>query len=103
MKTPDGGVVSEMNAQQLLQESPSFRRTVVLMVLIAILLFDWQPDSRLLSTPAQRREEDRPLPEDESELGSPAARPLRSAHLEPVPRRLPGVRQAARRRPGRHG
>lgn len=92
-----------MNSQLLLQESVSFRRTVVMMVLIAILLFDWQPDSRLLSAPAHRREEDRPLPEDGSELGTPAARPLRSAHLEPVPRPLPGVRQAARRRPGRHG
>ena len=92
-----------MNPQLLLQESPSFRRTVVLMVLIAILLFDWQPDSRLLGTPAHRREEERPLPEDGSAVGAQAARPLRSAHLEAEPRRLPGVRQAARRRPGRHG
>jgi len=92
-----------MNAQLLLQESPSFRRTVVMMVLIAILLFDWPPDSRLLSAPAQRRGEDRPLPEDESGLASQAARPPRSAHLEPAPRPLPGVRQAARRRPGRRG
>ncbi|WNG40643.1 hypothetical protein F0U60_48325 [Archangium minus] len=92
-----------MNPQLLLQDSPSFRRTVVMMVLIAILLFDWQPDSRLLSTPAQRREEDRPLPEDGSEVGSQAARPLRSAHLEAVARPLPGGRQAARRRPGRRG
>jgi hypothetical protein len=92
-----------MNPQLLLQESPSFRRTVVLMVLIAILLFDWQPDSRLLSAPAQRREEDRPLPEDGSEVGTPAARTPRAAHLEGPLRPLPGVRQAARRRPGRHG
>ncbi|MCY1074315.1 hypothetical protein [Archangium lansingense] len=92
-----------MNPQLLLQDSPSFRRTVVLMVLIAILLFDWQPDSRLLSKPAQRREEDRPLPEDGNAVGAQAARPLRSAHLDAVVRPLPGVRQAARRRPGRHG
>ncbi|WP_143196119.1 hypothetical protein [Archangium sp. Cb G35] len=92
-----------MNPQLLLQESPSFRRTVVLMVLISILLFDWQPGSRLLSAPAQRREEERPLPEDGSELGTPAARTPRAAHLESPPRPLPGVRQAARRRPGRHG
>ncbi|HYO74249.1 MAG TPA: hypothetical protein VEU33_50070 [Archangium sp.] len=56
--------------QTLLQDSPSFRRTVVMMVLISILLFDWQPDSRLLSAPAQRREEDRPLPEDGREVGT---------------------------------
>ena len=92
-----------MNPQLLLQESPSFRRTVVTMVLIAILLFDWQPDSRLLSAPAQRREEDRPLPEDGSEVGTPAARTPRAAHLDSPPRPLPGVRQAARRRPGRLG
>ncbi|HEX5752836.1 MAG TPA: hypothetical protein VFZ09_41915 [Archangium sp.] len=89
--------------QTLLQDSPSFRRTVVLMVLISILLLDWQPDSRLLSAPAQRREQDRPLPEDGSELGTPAARTPRAAHLESPPRPLPGVRQAARRRSGRHG
>ncbi|HYO52176.1 hypothetical protein [Archangium sp.] len=89
--------------QTLLQDSPSFRRTVVLMVLISILLFHWEPDVRLLSAPVQRREEDRPLPEGGDELGSQAARPLRSAHLEGPPRPLPGVRQAARRRPGRRG
>ncbi len=89
--------------QTLLQDSPSFRRTVVMMVLISILLFDWQPDSRLLSAPAQRREEDRPLPEDGSEVGTPAARTPRTAHLEAVTRPLPGVRQAARRRSLRRG
>ena len=92
-----------MNSQLLLQESPAFRRTVVMMVLIAILLFDWQPDSRLLSAPAQRREEDRPLPEDGSEVGTPAARTPRAAHLEDPLRPLPGVRQAARRRTVRRG
>lgn len=93
-----------MNPQLLLQESASFRRTVVMMVLIAILLFDWQPDSRLLSAPARRREDDRPLPEDGTEVATPAARTPRAAHLvESSPRPLPGVRQAARRRPGRHG
>jgi hypothetical protein len=92
-----------MNPQLLLQESPSFRRTVVTMVLIAILLFDWQPDARLLSPPAQRREADRPLPEDGSGLSAQAARPLHSAHLEGSPRPLPGVRQSARRRPSRRG
>ncbi len=92
-----------MNSQLLLQESPSFRRTVVTMVLIAILLFDWQPDARLLSPPAQRREADDSLPEDGSGLSSQSARPLRSAHLESPPRPLPGVRQSARRRPGRRG
>ena len=92
-----------MNPQLLFQESASFRRTVVMMVLIAILLFDWQPDSRLLSAPAQRREEDRSLPEDGSEVATPAARTPRAAHLESSPRPLPGVRQAARRRSGRHG
>jgi hypothetical protein len=90
-----------MNPEMLLQESPSFRRTVVTMVLIAILLFDWQPDSRLLSPPAQRREDDRPLPEDGGEVRPQVARPLRSAHLEGLARPLPGGRQAARRRPGR--
>lgn len=92
-----------MNPQWLLQESASFRRTVVLMVLIAILLFHWEPDPRLLGAPAHRREEERPLPEDGSEVGAQAARPLRPAHLEGVARPLPGVRQAARRRPGRRG
>jgi hypothetical protein len=90
-----------MDSETLLQESPSFRRTVVTMVLIAILLFDWQPDSRLLSTPAQRREADGPLPEHGGELKPQVARPLRSAHLEGHARPLPGGRQAARRRPGR--
>ena len=87
-----------MTPQVLFQQSPSFRRTVVLMVLIAILLFDWQPDSRLLSAPAQWREEDRPLPEDGHDVESQAARPLRAAHADLAARRLPGVRQAARRR-----
>lgn len=89
-----------MNERLPFQESPSFRRTVVLMVLIAILLFDWQPDSRLLSAPAHRREEDRPLPEDGNEVSTPAARPPRTAQLDAVIRRLPGARQAARRRHG---
>jgi hypothetical protein len=92
-----------MNPRMLLQESPSFRRTVVMMVLISILLFDWQPDPHLLSAPAQRREDDRPLPEEGSEVNPRAARPLHSAHLEGPDRPLPGVRQAARRRPGRRG
>ncbi len=92
-----------MNPQLLLQESPSFRRTVVTMVLISLLLFDWRPDARLLSPPALRREGERPLPEDGRELRPQAARPLRSAHLEGPPRPLPGVRQSARRRPGRRG
>jgi hypothetical protein len=92
-----------MTPQLLLQESASFRRMVVLVVLIAILLFNWQPDPRLLSAPAQRREDDRRLPREGSEMDLRAARPLRSAHLEGPPRPLPGVRQAARRRPGRRG
>jgi hypothetical protein len=92
-----------MNSQLLFQESASFRRTVVLMVLISILLFHWEPDARLLSAPAQRRESDGPLPEDGGEVGTQAARAPHSAHLEATPRRLPGPRQSARRRPGRHG
>ena len=84
-----------MNARLLFLESPAFRRTVVMVVLIAILLFDWQPDSRLLSAPAHRREEERPLPEDGSGVATPAARPVRAWASS---RRLPGARQAARRR-----
>ena len=87
-----------MTPQALFQESASFRRTVVLMVLIAILLFDWQPDPRLLSAPAQWREEERPLPEDGHDVESQAARPPRAGVADGVARRLPGVRQAARRR-----
>jgi len=78
--------------------SPSLRRMVVLMVLLAILVFDWRPDSRLLSEPAHRREEERPLPEDTGSVASQAARSPRSAHLETGRQRLPGLRQAARRR-----
>jgi hypothetical protein len=92
-----------MNSQLLFQESASFRRTVVLMVLISILLFHWEPDARLLSAPAQRRESDGPLPEDGGEVGTQAARAPHSAHLDASPRRLPGPRQSARRRPGRYG
>jgi len=77
-----------MNPETLLQESPSFRRTVVTMVLIAILLFDWQPDARLLSPPEQRREDDRPLPEDGGEVRPQVARPLRSPHLEGLAARV---------------
>jgi hypothetical protein len=79
-------------------ESAAFRRTVVLMVLIALLLFDWQPDARLLSAPAHRREQDSPLPEDGHDVASLAARPPRTGSSEGTARRLPGVRQAARRR-----
>ncbi len=92
-----------MNSQLLFQESASFRRTVVLMVLISILLFHWEPDARLLSAPAQRRESDGALPEDGSEVGTQAARSPHAAHLDASPQRLPGPRQSARRRPGRHG
>ena len=90
--------MTRMNLSPSLLESASFRRTVVLMVLIAILLFDWQPDARLLSAPAQRREQDRPLPEDGHDVESQAARPPRMIHADSAARRLPGVRQAARRR-----
>ncbi|HSP78291.1 MAG TPA: hypothetical protein VLQ93_07165 [Myxococcaceae bacterium] len=89
-----------MNLQMLLQESASFRRTVVLVVLLAILLLDWQPDPRLLVMPAQQRRDDRPLPEPGEVAPS---RPLRPAHLDGRERPLPGPRQAARRRPGRRG
>ncbi|ATB29074.1 hypothetical protein [Melittangium boletus] len=82
--------------------SPSLRRLVVLMVLIAILVLDWRPDSRLLSEPAHRREEDRPLPEDAGGVATPAARSPRSAHLDTRRQRLPGQRQAARRRHSLH-
>jgi hypothetical protein len=92
-----------MNAQMLLQNSASFRRTVVLMVLISLLLFNWQPDPHLLGAPVRRREDDRPLPEEGSVTHPQAVRPPRSAHLDGPPRPLPGVRQAARRRPGRRG
>jgi hypothetical protein len=92
-----------MTPHPLFQESASLRRTVVMMVLIAILLFNWQPDPRLLGAPALRREEDSPLPEDADGVETHAARPLRSAHLHETGRQLPGSRQAARRRPGRRG
>jgi hypothetical protein len=86
-----------MNPRMLLQESASFRRTVVLMALLSILLFDWKPDPRLMSAPARQRPDDRPLPEP----GEVAPSVLRPAHLEGRTRPLPGARQAARRRPGR--
>jgi len=89
-----------MNAQMLLQESASFRRTVVLLVLLAMLLLDWRPDLRLLAAPAPQRRDDRPLPEPGEVAPS---RPLRPAHLDGRVRPLPGPRRAARRRPGRRG
>jgi hypothetical protein len=89
-----------MSLQTLLQDSASFRRLVVLMVLIAILLFDWQPEPRLLARPSPQRKDDRPLP-GPHEAGPRLARPGRSVHFE-ASRPLPGARQAARRRPGRH-
>jgi hypothetical protein len=92
-----------MNPHPIFEESAPLRRTVVLSVLIALLLFNWQPDPRLLGAPALRREEDRPLPEDSDGVETHAARPPRSAHLEAAGRQLPGGRQAARRRAGRRG
>ncbi len=83
------------------EEAASLRRTVVLMVLIAILLFNWQPDPRLLGPPALRREEDRPLPEDPEGVETLAARTPRAAHADEGGAPLPGHRQAARRRGGR--
>ncbi|WP_434384339.1 hypothetical protein [Melittangium boletus] len=74
--------------------SPSLRRLVVVLVLIALLVFDWHPDARLLSEPARRRQEDRPLPEDPEGVATPAARATRA-----LPQRATrGPRQAARRR-----
>jgi hypothetical protein len=88
--------VSETSPQTLLRESPPFRRTVVMMVLIAILLFDWQPDARLLPPPARRREHDEPipLPDLNADLSPRGARTGRQEAKRP----LPGARQAARRR-----
>lgn len=86
----------ETTPQESLPSAPSFRRTVVLMVLIAILLFDWQPDAALLPTPERRREHDPyPLPDP-----GPGV-PLRGARRNrgEISRPLPGGRQAARRRP----
>jgi hypothetical protein len=85
-----------MTSQTLLRESPPLRRTVVMMVLIAILLFDWQPDARFLPPPERRRAHDEPtpLPELTPDLGPRAARATRAE----APRPLPGARQSARRR-----
>jgi hypothetical protein len=85
-----------MNAQTLLQDAPSLRRTVVLAVLISVLLFNWQPDAELLGKAAPQRKDDRPLPEPgEPEPQLSHGRP---AHAQERSRPLPGPRQAARRR-----
>jgi hypothetical protein len=93
----------QMNLQTLLQDSSSLRRMVVLVVLIAILLFHWQPAPGLRAAPVPRREDDRPLPPGRSGAGLRGERPARPAHRVGSARPLPGVRQAARRRPGRRG
>ncbi len=73
----------------------SLRRALIVAVLLAVLLFGWQPSARPLTRPPQRRETDRPLP-DPGGVRLWAARTSRSTHL--ASRALPAPRQAARRR-----
>ena len=82
----------------LLAESPALRRLVVVTALIAVLLFDWQPDSHLLSQPAQRRAAEGTLPEDTGNVASHAARTPRAVLGEARRRRAEPPRPAARRR-----
>lgn len=75
-------------------DSAALRRALILLVLLAVLLFGWQPSVEPLSKPPQRRETDRPLP-DPSGVSLRAARASRAPVLG---RRPPAPRQAARRR-----
>jgi hypothetical protein len=78
----------------LLLDPSALRRALILAMLLAVLLFGWQPSARPLSRPPQRRETDRPLP-DSSVVRLWAARVSRSTRAG---RPLPSPRQAARRR-----
>lgn len=78
----------------VLLDSAALRRVLILMVLLAVLLFGWQPGEEPVSKPPQRRETDRPLPDP----GGVSLRAARASRASVMGRRLPAPRQAARRR-----
>jgi len=95
--------MSAAPSEQLPLRSPatSFRHTVVVLLLIAVLLLDWQPDFQPRAMLARRREQEPgPLPApDGTTVSLSGARRAMTVAARP----LPGPRQAARRRPPYRG